>query len=386
MNKKGISLVILVITIIIMIVLASVIVYVSSDAFNNSKKAAFALELEQVEELVETYYLNNNELPIDSSESYDKATLVALISTGSDFLSNEITLNGDDDEVFYKIDISQLPIEEISRGMKIDGDTADIFVVASDSFNVYYVKGERVGEEYYFSLTESLTGKSKVNDEDTTSTDDSMVTITGSTGVITLTKNTKEWTNDLTVTAQAILADGETLRYFIAGQDVTSSVVDNTIDVDAILNANGTLKTKFYNNDSNKIVKVQKKLNDNVVAEETINVLNLDILSGNTITESNITNTTYTNFILSIITGYTDLGGSGVKEARVLYTGKYNDDGNVVAYYQDTPTTITKEYINSVGATSNATTIKLPKDVVEYMVVFVDNAGNISEPVKCTVE
>lgn len=381
MNKKGISLVILVITILVMIVLASVIVTVSSDAFNNSKKAAFAMDLEQVEQLVEEYYLNNNELPINIEDEYDKSTLVGLALEGAEFLSEEINLNGDDDETFYKIDMSKLPIEETLRGL--DEDEADIFVITNTSYNVYYVRGERIGDVYYFSLTEELTGKSKLNDE--VALDDSNVSITGSTGVIKLTKNTKDWTNDLTVTVDATLESGETLKYYIAGEDVSSSVSENTIDVDEILNANNTLKTTFYSNDANKVVTVQKILSNEVIAETAINVSNLDILSGD-VSSLNVTNTVYANFVLSKITGYTDLGGSSVKEARVLYTGTLDDDGNIVPYYTDTPSTITKEYINSVGVKNSATAIKLPKDVSEYMVVFIDNAGNISEPVKCTVE
>lgn len=375
-NKKGISLVILVITIIVMIILASIVVFTTSDTTNNSKIAAFALDLEQIEDLTKEYYLNNNELPVDISTTYTKATLVSMVDEASDVLSDEITSNGDDSAIFYKLDLSKLPIENTSRGLETDGDT-DIFVIAEGSFNVYYLAGEEIGDDYYFSLTEKITGKTKVDNDATE--DDSTINITNTTAAINLTKSTTDFTNTLTVKIDTTLGTNETLEYFIANESIATSTTGSlTVDVASILSSNTTVYTNFYASDDNKVLKVNKYDSSSgsnvVVATATVSLSNLDTASGTMVAASDITYTEYDSFILATISGYTDVGSSGVKEARVLYTTK--SDGS--AYYEDLPTTITAEYVYNSGVKHNATTLKLPKDVTGYSLVFVDNAGNIS--------
>ena len=113
-NKKGISLIILVITIAIMIIIASAVIFISSDTTSNTRMAAFAMDLQQIKSAVEEYYLYNKELPI-VNEGYTKTTLVANIENGSETLSEEIAANGDDEAVFYEIDLESLDVESTSR-------------------------------------------------------------------------------------------------------------------------------------------------------------------------------------------------------------------------------------------------------------------------------
>jgi len=374
-NKRGISLVVLVITIIVMIVLSSTIIYISSDMVMDTKQGAFALDLEQIEDLTKEYYLNNNELPAIGSE-YTKATLVALITEGAEILSDEITINGDDSAKFLRVDLSKLDISNITRGMEDNGDTTDIYVIATDSLNVYYLKGEEIGGEYYFSLTEKLTDKIQVDNTETIDT--SNINITNTTSSIKLTKSTNDWTNTLTVKVDTELATGETLKYYIAEQDVTTTVTGSEINISNILAANTTIKNTFYASEQNKVMKIQKISNEKVIAENTINLSNLDILPTN-ITNLAVTYTNYETYRFAKMTGYSDLGSSGIKEVRILYTQKLDSVGNTTAYYDDLPATITKEYVSSSGISFNQNAIKLPTDVKAYSVVFIDNAGNISD-------
>ena len=154
-SKKGISLIVLVITIAVLLIISSAVIYTSADASNNAKLVAFASDLQQVEDLVTEYYITNNELPILTETSYTEATLVASIEEGADELSGEITLNGDTNTTFYKIDMSKLDISSTSRGVEKDGDLTDVFVIAEDTMNIYYLKGLKVAGKYYFSLTVS---------------------------------------------------------------------------------------------------------------------------------------------------------------------------------------------------------------------------------------
>lgn len=383
-TKKGISLIVLVITIIVMGILASVVVFISADSVNNSKIAAFSTDLTEIEDLIDEYYLNNNALPIVEGTTYTKAQVVALITNGADSLSDEITSNGDDSSSFYEVDLSKLPIDDSASGNKNDDET-DVYLVSSQNFNVYYLKGKKIANVYYFSLAEKLTGKKKVNNSIVSDT--SNITISSTTEGIKLTKNTSEWTNAMEIDVQTTLGTNETIEYLVADQTIsTSTKGEFTINVSNILTNNAILMTTFHNSDVNKVVTVNKydtSSGSNVlIASANINVFNLDMLSGTT--NPTVTNTKYTDFILSNISGYTDLGGSGVKEARVIYTTKLDSDGNIVPYYSDLPTTITAEYVKNSGVSFNANVLKLPTDVQTFVIVFIDNAGNVSNPVTCS--
>lgn len=378
-RKKGLSLLVLTITILVMIVLASVVIFISANTTNNSKKAAFASDLEQLEDLVREYYLANNTLPVVADATiYSKSTFTALITDGKDTLTSEIAENGDDDAVFYKLDLSKLDVKSSKRGLEEDGDITDAYYVASNTFNVYYLQGEEIAGEYYFSISERLNGKVKVANSQTLDT--SNITISSVTGAITLTKNTAEYTNALTVGVKVTLEAGETMKYTIAGQEITVAEGTTTIDVANIVSSNSTLQTAFYQSENNKYILAQKYSSGNVVAEAKMNIANLDILSGS-VSSASIEYTKYDKFTLGKISGYTDLGGSGVKETRVLYLTKKSGD----AYYTNLPDTITKEYVKQTGKTFSATSLKLPEDVKTFALVFIDNAGNVSEVGNFTV-
>ncbi len=386
-NKKGISLVMLVITILVMLILASVIAFITADSVTNAKLAAFATDLTSIEDTIDEYYLNNNYLPIIEGVTYSKSLVVSLISQNSDVLASEIAENGDDDAVFYRVDMSKLPIKYSTRGKEANGDATDIYLVSSKNFNLYYLKGVEISGEWYFSLTEKLTGKTKI--KSSTSNDTSNITMTTTSG-IKLTKNTTDWTNELTVNIQTTLKTNETIEYFVAeiaaGTSTTSPVSVNVTD---ILNNNETIRNAFNTSETNKVLKVNKydtTSGSNVlIATTEIKLANLDILAPSVIETSNITYSEYTDFILATLTGVTDLGSSGIKEARVLYTKKLDDSNNEVAYYEYLPAEITAEYVKNTGKTSAFNMIRLPKDVVSYVLVFIDNAGNISTPTTYTV-
>jgi len=136
-----------------------------------------------------------------------------------------------------------------------------------------------------------------------------------------------------------------------------------------LANTNKTLTVNKYDiSGENKVL----------ISSIDLDISNLDILSGNVLDTSKITYKQYDDFTLVNITGYTDIGGSGVKEARVLYTEKLDSEGNKVAYYNNLPSQITSEYVKNTGISMNSNVLKLPANVSEYAIVFIDNAGNIS--------
>jgi len=266
-------------------------------------------------------------------------------------------------------------------GFESGEDDTDCYVIAENSLNVYYLKGEKIGSEYYFSLSEKLTGKKRVN----SNTDDekSNITITKTTSGIKLTKNTSDWTNKLTVDVETTLETNETIEYIISGVEAgTSTNGTFSIDINKILTEKPEVNNAFNLANTNKTLTVNKYdisgENKVLISSIDLDISNLDILSGNVLDTSKITYKQYDDFTLVNITGYTDIGGSGVKEARVLYTEKLDSEGNKVAYYNNLPSQITSEYVKNTGISMNSNVLKLPANVSEYAIVFIDNAGNIS--------
>lgn len=63
-KKRGISLVILAITIVVMTLLAGATIVTTSAILTNAKKTAFSQDLSEIEDAVKSYKLQNDELPI----------------------------------------------------------------------------------------------------------------------------------------------------------------------------------------------------------------------------------------------------------------------------------------------------------------------------------
>lgn len=122
--KKGITSVSVVATIAIMLILLSGITVSVSEIVNSTKKKRFASEIYSIQKMVEEYYFKNNKYPI------------------ADTLTNEI-------------DLYELGVNEVSRGLKKNNDTSDIYVVDEGTGEVKYIKGVKIGGKEYYSLEDN---------------------------------------------------------------------------------------------------------------------------------------------------------------------------------------------------------------------------------------
>ena len=147
-NKKGMSMISLIITVIVILILLATSIGFMGNAVDNSRISAFANDLVEIEDAVRTYYVEKDEFPTSDSDknALSQNALLGLISDGKSYLEDELKLNGDYIEngnlgAFYKIDLSKIGVASTKRGTKDSGDTSDIYVVSYPSLNVYYVKG-----------------------------------------------------------------------------------------------------------------------------------------------------------------------------------------------------------------------------------------------------
>lgn len=140
--KKGFSLSTVVIAISIMLILISSVSVIGSSAISSANFDEYKSQIERVSDEINIYINENGNLPIKNEE-------VDINSLGTDFL-NQTRENGDTTNKFYVIDISKLNDYSLKKGNG-DVEDKDVFLVAENTNNVYYLKGFKYRGKVYFS-------------------------------------------------------------------------------------------------------------------------------------------------------------------------------------------------------------------------------------------
>lgn len=150
-NKKGVSLIILVITVILLGTLATVVSINTTLMTEETREAKFKDELKTIEDRIKEYYVLTGTLPVLSGTEYNLEQLVIINTRGKELaLKAEIDENGDTSSKFYLIDFEAIGITLNERGNKKTVD--DIYVLSSVANKVYYVRGIEIKENVYFSI------------------------------------------------------------------------------------------------------------------------------------------------------------------------------------------------------------------------------------------
>lgn len=161
-NKKGISLVSLIIVIITLIMISGIITYIGYDMVSESKEVTFAKDIQTLIDAAEEYYAVNGSIPtLEGGMELTAAEYIENIKNIngneiSNILEEEISTNGDNEATFFEIDISKLGIKEMKLGIKENEN--DIYLISNNSHIVYYYQGYEVKDNVYFSSSQ-LTNK-----------------------------------------------------------------------------------------------------------------------------------------------------------------------------------------------------------------------------------
>lgn len=149
-NKKGITLMAVVLIVIVMGILLSFTVIGIDGLIERTKAGSFASELKQIEYLVGEYKKrNNNKLKFTEVE-LDTSTLSSeFIAT----LSQENIVDGK--VVLYKVNLVAIDAVNSLRGQKEYGED-DIYLVSDTTGIVYYKKGYEYSGNVYYSVTGKL--------------------------------------------------------------------------------------------------------------------------------------------------------------------------------------------------------------------------------------
>ena len=152
--KRGISLVVLLVTIAVILIITSVTVVTGNNIFNNTKKVKFASEISYVEEIVNTYRLNNDGNFPSSKMIYLDSSKIKGNDLNEQFKDENIA--EDKSILLYKIDFSMLNPHELTY-TDINSDSGDnIYCISLTTGRIYFVQGVKIAGKKYYTLTDDL--------------------------------------------------------------------------------------------------------------------------------------------------------------------------------------------------------------------------------------
>jgi len=352
-NKSGISLVILVITIVIMSILATVVLINTNNSTDDALRAAFTDELTTILQATNEYYLNNGVYPISNVYTREQVINLATSEENKLKLENEMILNKDNDTLYYEINLELI---RVSGGL-IEENA--VYIINSDATDIYYPIGFEIDEDVYFSLSSNLT---VINKLDTSST--SMNTNSGIdniTNSIILSKSVEGWTNNLTITVTTTI-NSEELYYTVGGveQQLTSSE-PYTVN----LSKNTLTSEQQTNLKTDPNIYFTKKNNGVIVAKSSIDISNLDVVAP----------------ILNSEPTIVPANGYNV----VKFITQMQDTSGILESYYTTNLNIAADEIVTSGIKGEASYINLDKSISNINMVMVDRAGNVSEIISVTI-
>lgn len=145
MNKKmGVSLIIVSTAVAIMLLLISVASVVGTNAIKSANFDEYMSVLNRVSDEVNMYYIENDRLPISSQSVVNYSTLPVEFK-------NTLSTKNDVNNKLFLVDVSLLKDKTIDKG-KGTFDNKDVFLVAEDTHNVYYLKGFKYKSKMYYGV------------------------------------------------------------------------------------------------------------------------------------------------------------------------------------------------------------------------------------------
>ena len=141
--KKGITISMLAVTIVLMTVIAGIVGVVGTSSIKTAAYEEFLSKINRVSNEVNRYVIQNKTLPT-TNEIISKQGL-------DEDLKAKITENNDINNNLFVIDTTKLKLESVNIGKGTVGDL-DVFIVAENTNNVYYLKGIMYKGEKHFGM------------------------------------------------------------------------------------------------------------------------------------------------------------------------------------------------------------------------------------------
>ncbi len=113
----------IIIYITIFLIMIFAVLFYMRNSLSVSKLNNMYKDIETLEDQVSIYYLNNSNLPIKN-----------------EILDFKNSINPNDNEIFYEIDLSKLENIDLSYGNEKNGPN-DIYIINEQSHTIYYLDG-----------------------------------------------------------------------------------------------------------------------------------------------------------------------------------------------------------------------------------------------------
>lgn len=157
--KKGLSLIVFIITIGVVLILASTITMSTIKITTTAKKQQFAKEIYSVQKAVEKYYYENSKYPykLDSTTNQNEEIKLTPATENISQFTDEDMINGT--VTLYPINLQEAGIQELSRGINKSSNVNDVYAFSQKTGRVYYVKGLKIEGDIYYTLTDELKQK-----------------------------------------------------------------------------------------------------------------------------------------------------------------------------------------------------------------------------------
>lgn len=157
-QEKGITLVVLIITVILMVIISSTVITISLDRLDINKLKKMKSDLELLGDKVANYYLKYEELPILRNSENEK---IVYPNASLNFAKNSA-----DNSNYYILDLSAIDGISLNygkEGFENPNQSDDVYIINELTHTIYYVKGiELDGETYHYinakngSLTDNI--------------------------------------------------------------------------------------------------------------------------------------------------------------------------------------------------------------------------------------
>lgn len=151
MKNKGITLLSLLVTILIIIILTSTVIISYDNIISDVQKRDFAKEVYTLRQVVLDYEFMNGSYPIKQEISLNlnniDVDLQSQFSNEPGYESKSIILS--------TIDLYKAGVDRLNRGTKDLGDD-DYYAFSTSTKKIYYIKGQKAGDNTYYTLTDEL--------------------------------------------------------------------------------------------------------------------------------------------------------------------------------------------------------------------------------------
>ena len=149
MKKKGLSMVMFVIAIAVVLVLVTAFTTSYEVILRSVRIREFANEINSLQKAVDEYKFMNGEYPYNGECVFN----ISNVEGGGygQFGKTTGTMK------FYIIDLNKLGIDELKRGTT--GTNLDVYAVSKENGKVYYLAGEEIAGDYYYTLVDEMEEK-----------------------------------------------------------------------------------------------------------------------------------------------------------------------------------------------------------------------------------